>query len=271
MNKAAITFQILLIFLCVTQCEKKHVLDVKRSGEYQEKSRQSIHSSNKVATCYDIIKDIVASSDLNIKVYNDNYKIIIDDIRDDSISIHVYTENNLSDNTNERQMVESTIAWLIFLPGSQKLLNTTSDPENPVELRFDKNIIRNNNIFKICEMSEKHNSLNSLKINAAEKRCKKISGEMISGEQCILKDVQIKTAYNNIIENGLVDDAHLLLKAMPAENTSIEINKNGLMMIDYQITQRRIDISMSYEGGITEIILEQIGKNVKRTIQYNAD
>lgn len=58
---------------------------------------------------------------------------------------------------------------------------------------------------------------------------------------------------------------------MPAENTSIEINKNGLMMIDYQITQRRIDISMSYEGGTTEIILEQIGKNVKRTIQYNAD
>lgn len=39
---------------------------------------------------------------------------------------------------------------------NQKLYNVTADPENPKELKFDKSILANNNIFKICEIKTKN-------------------------------------------------------------------------------------------------------------------
>lgn len=269
MNKVRFFLRLSFITLCVLQCKKLDSQTQKVNNKTTNNSELS--GKNKELSCNDLVKKIVESSNLELKQYKNSYTVNIESIKSDSINVHVYTENNLSDKQNEKQMVESTIAWLIFLPNEQKLLNITADPSSPTELKFDKSILKNNDIFKNCQISKISNKSSSITSGKIEKNCKKISREMMSGEECILKNIQIKNGYNDIIKNKLVDDFDFLLKTLPKENQSIEINKNGLITIDYTINPQKIDISMTYEGGVTEIILEQMGTNLKRKIQYNAD
>ncbi len=74
-------------------------------------------------------------------------------MQSDSLKIQVYTENNLSDNPNSKQIVESTIAWLIFIPTSQKLINVTSDPQNPINLKYKYSQL--DILTKICGITAK--------------------------------------------------------------------------------------------------------------------
>jgi len=101
--------------------------------------------------------------------------------------------------------------------------------------------------------------------------CKDIEVEMGSGRECILKDTDLDKVYQNIIKNKEVDESEYFLKAIPNEKKSVEINKNGLISIDYEITKDKVAIDMNYEGGVTEITLEKIKNTVKRSIYHYAD
>jgi hypothetical protein len=105
-------------------------------------------------TCEEIINRIVKSSNLNTRNRKD-FLTEIDRIEDDNIIIHVYIENNLSDNPKQKQIVESTIAWLSFNPNESKLFNTTADPDNPIELNFDKKILNEIDFFSTCQIEKK--------------------------------------------------------------------------------------------------------------------
>jgi hypothetical protein len=105
-------------------------------------------------TCEEIINRIVKSSNLNTRNRKD-FLTEIDRIEDDNIIIHVYIENNLSDNPKKKQIVESTIAWLSFNPNDIKLFNTTADPDNPIELNFDKKILNEFDFFSSCNIAKK--------------------------------------------------------------------------------------------------------------------
>ena len=94
---------------------------------------------------------------------------------------------------------------------------------------------------------------------------------MMSGEECVFKNSQIEKVYSDIIKEQLVDESNYLLKNLPIENINIDINKNGLMKIDYSISEKKIKIDMEYDGGLTEIKLERINNDVRRTIIYEAD
>ena len=104
-------------------------------------------------TCQEIVEKLVKSSNLDLKSY-EGFFIDIDNIENDTMLIHVYFENNLSDDPKQKQIVESTIAWLRLIPNEQKLYNITIDPEKPIELRFDKKILVDNDIFKSCEIKQ---------------------------------------------------------------------------------------------------------------------
>ncbi|MFC4480296.1 hypothetical protein [Flavobacterium chungangensis] len=101
--------------------------------------------------------------------------------------------------------------------------------------------------------------------------CKDIEVEMGSGRECILKDTDINQVYQNIIKNKEVDESEYYLTTLPTEKKSIEINKDGLMSIDYEITKDKVAISMNYAGGVTEVTLEKIDNTVKRSIYHYAD
>ncbi|RXM48101.1 hypothetical protein [Flavobacterium sp. YO12] len=101
--------------------------------------------------------------------------------------------------------------------------------------------------------------------------CKDIEVEMGSGRECILKDTDLANVYQNIIKNKEVEESEYFLSAIPNESKSVEINKNGLISIEYQITKDKVAIAMNYEGGVTEVTLEKINNTVKRSIYHYAD
>lgn len=106
-------------------------------------------------TCEDIIFEIVKSSDLNLKDYKDDYFVRIEKNENNLINVKVYVENNLSDDPKVKQMVESTIAWLTLDINDNKLFNITADPDNPIELNFDKRILSENDVFSLCQIIKK--------------------------------------------------------------------------------------------------------------------
>lgn len=106
---------------------------------------------------------------------------------------------------------------------------------------------------------------------AQKEDCKDITVEMGDGRECILPNIDINGAYQNIIKNKEVEESNYFLSAIPTESKSVEINQNGLISIDYQITKDKVAISMNYEGGVTEVTLEKIDNTVKRSIYHYAD
>ena len=109
------------------------------------------------------------------------------------------------------------------------------------------------------------------KVKKADEDCKDIQVEMGSGRECVLKNTDLATAYQNIIKNKEVEESEYFLSAIPNESKSVQINKNGLISIDYEITKDKVAMSMNYEGGVTEVTLEKIKDTVKRSIYHYAD
>lgn len=149
-NKKTFTILLLILLNNILSCKQN---SDKGLSNIVKREKEVINTQK--LTCQEIVEKIVKSSDLNLKDYK-NYFIDIDKIENDSISIHVYFENNLSNDPKQKQIVESTIAWLLLLPNDQTLYNVTVDPEKPVELKFDKNILTYNDIFRACEISKEN-------------------------------------------------------------------------------------------------------------------
>ncbi len=107
--------------------------------------------------------------------------------------------------------------------------------------------------------------------NPEEGDCKDVEVEMGSGRECIIKDTDINQVYQNIIKNKEVDESEFYLTTLPTEKKSIEVNKEGLISIDYEIAKDKVAITMNYEGGVTEVTLEKTNNTVKKSIYHYAD
>ena len=122
--------------------------------------------------CEEIISKIVQSSSLDWKHYPEAFTRI-DRISGDSIFIKVFFDMDITDEheTNTKQIVENTIAWLLLCVKEKKLYNITYDIENPIILTFDENLLTADNIEKICKESNENKiiseseSSNHIKIN----------------------------------------------------------------------------------------------------------
>lgn len=101
--------------------------------------------------------------------------------------------------------------------------------------------------------------------------CKDVEVIMGSGRECIIQNTDLNKAYQNIIKDKKVEESEYFLSDIPNKNKSVEINKNGLISIDYEILKNRVAISMNYQGGVTEVTLEKINNTVKRSIYHYAD
>lgn len=104
-----------------------------------------------------------------------------------------------------------------------------------------------------------------------DEECKDINVEMGSGRECIIKNTDLESAYENIIKNKEVEESEYYLSTIPSENKSVAVDKNGLIAIDYKITKDKVEISMNYEGGVTEVTLEKIKNTIKKSIYHYAD
>ncbi len=216
-------------------------------------------------SCEDLLKELVFSSNLEaLKKFRD-IAVRSENISAEKMTIEVYAKET-SDRTGELRTVENTVAWLDFIPESKKLYDITADPESPVELNYDKTIFTRHSLSELCGLKAAGSPQRKTDIS-----CKEIAGEMTSGQECIISSATLEKAYKDLIDKGAVKDSKYLPKELPAKNTSMEINQNGLMNIDFKVTGNKVSIEMLYAGGTTDITFEKQGNNVKRTVMYNAD
>lgn len=265
----SIFIYLFVIFFIAIGCKKEAVNSKTKSNVEKLDTVSKVSEKQKELTCYEVINEVVKSSDLDLKDYKDSF-IRIEEVKNDSISIQVYFENNLSDNPNDKQIVESTIAWLLFLPNEQKLLNVTADPENPTKVNYKFNHL--DEIYKSCNISKKEVKKDLQIIDITKKKdCKNITVEMGKGEECLVKNSTIENVYLNIIKKEEVDDCKYLLHSIPKNKKTIEINKDGLMNIVYNIKKDKIEILFNYDGGVTAVNIDKKNNNVIKRIVYYAD
>lgn len=226
-------------------------------------------SENSEINCEEFYRQIVLSSNLSaVKNYKDIF-VRIESSSEDKIVLELYTKNNLSESSANKQIVENAVSWLNFLPGSEKLFDITADPEEPVELNFNKELLTKFDFRGACGLKTKTNENQNNRLSKTN--CKEITGDMLSGEECIVSSNSLESVYREMIDNSLVKDSEFLLKNLPKINTSEKINKNGIVNISYKVNPNVVTIEMLYEGGITDIVLTKQNKTVKRKIVYNAD
>jgi hypothetical protein len=257
-----IIFFIFLVLSCQKTPDKTEIPKAVKKIENSE-TKNDVNKKDLV-DCEGFFKKITLSSNLAaLKNYQDIF-IRIENVSDSKIVLEVYVKNSQGD-----RITENTIAWLHFLPDDEKLVDITADPEDPIVLSSDENILKKYNYRKICGLTEKDSQTKTVLKSSIE--CQEIKGVMMKGEECLIRNISLEDAYDEIIKKSLVTDAEFLLKKLPAGNYSQKIGKKGIVEITYRLSQNKIDIEMLYEGGITEIHMMKKDQNVKRQIIYNFD
>ncbi|CAH0266551.1 hypothetical protein [Chryseobacterium sp. Bi04] len=256
---------ILLLFSCQKSTITAEITKTKTPPE----NKRVVNHLQKNLTCEEFFREIVLSSDLPIiKDIKDIY-IRIEDVSDKKIILELYTVNNLSESSEKLQNVENAIAWLEFSPQTLKLLNTTFAPDNPTELNYKKELLSKFDYKKNCGL--KSNITEDYKDDLSKTNCKKITSEMLSGEECNISSINMDLVYKQIINEKLVDDSNYLLESIPLKNQTLKINQNGLLSINYRISKEKIEIELSYDGGVTNVILTKEANHIVRKIIYSAD
>ncbi|WP_136667873.1 hypothetical protein [Flavobacterium sp. H122] len=147
-------------------------------------------------------------------------------------------------------------------------LNKQNDIENPETLKFDEK--KWNAIIDCYFKSNKNYYIEKSQLNKSND-CVTEQIEMGSKEICTIKNTTLKNAYISIIKNKEVDKSEKLKKELPLKSETIKINSDGLISIEYKVAKNRVDITMSFDGGETTILLHQKGNDVQKTIIYSAD
>ena len=125
MKKYCILLLYSFIVLLNTACAKK-----------KESLENKIDSSSvgQKQNCEKILNQLFFTSNFEFK---DKYEVRIDEVRNDTIIIKAYTRNNLSDNPQVKQVVESVVGWFI-VPPQKDALYLSLNALDPLEPNFKK-------------------------------------------------------------------------------------------------------------------------------------
>lgn len=131
-----------MILLCIFSCKKKdrygNIQTLSEKKAATENKYDSVPSKNEVqieniphANCYDYLTELVRSSDFPFSDWNiqpNKVNLLIDHEDADSISCQLFYD---TDGTG-------TIGWITYTRKDGKLLNTSANVENPVELPYNQ-------------------------------------------------------------------------------------------------------------------------------------
>ena len=212
---------------------------------------EKVQNSEINEDCNKILIDFIKSSSIT-NPFKESFTAEIEDKNSVSIKITLYEASNV-------------VGTLLFDAQNFKLLDLTNDIEDPEVLKFD---VKKWNIIIDC-FFEKNKKYYIDYTNNND--CKTNQIEMGLEERCIIKNSTVKDVYLDLIKNKLVDKSEKLQKGIPQKSEKIKVNSDGLISIDYIINKNKVQIEMFFDGGITTILLEQIGNNVKRIITSSAD
>lgn len=224
---------------------------IQNSGENKVIANENIQHSDINEDCNKVLIDFIKSSSIT-NSFKESFKAEIENKNSVSIKITLYDASNV-------------VGTLLFDAQNFKLLDLTNDIENPEVLKFD--LKKWNSIIDCFFEKNKKYYIDYTNNND----CKTKQIEMGLEERCIIKNSTVKDVYIDLIKNKLVDKSEKLQKNIPQKSEKIKVNYDGLISIDYIINKNRVQIEMFFDGGVTSILLEQIGNNVKRDITNSAD
>lgn len=139
-----------LLVSCKKETNQSTVLDQKTQTD-STKLVDKNQNQKIVSDCGQLVYEIVSSTNL-IKDYK-NYFTRIESNDGQKIKIQVYVENDISEDPKNKQIVESTIAWLELFPNEKKLNNISSDPDNPKSVEFNTSLL-DDIFFAVCEVKK---------------------------------------------------------------------------------------------------------------------
>lgn len=254
-NNKILTSIILFIVVLFNACKKENtqlqVKDIK--SEIIKTVSANQMTETKDDDCSLILKKLIITSSIK-NPFLSTLNVEIDKQEKEKLTLKLYDSLDATKNP---------VGWIIFDANNKKLLDITNDPEDPIELKYDSQLY--NKITDCYFKTDKSNTKNT------SKNCKETSTDDGSKEECIFENQTIESVYKSIIENKEIENSNFLLKALPLKTISKNINQDGIVSIDYIIKDKQITIDFQYEGGVTEILLEKIGSNVKRTFTHSAD
>lgn len=263
-----LAYLVFCIFFISVSCKSGNDLtysekNTKTSLESNGSTLNQIDTSQNTSKCEEIVLKIIKSS--NLKAIEDfkNIEFRIDSYDDEKLVIRGYELQNVSEIKGQIKNQENTVAWIEFYPNLKSLIDITFDPENPIHLTFDHTILNQISENQLCNIN--------LDYKPSQKfDCKEIQGDMMSGEECFFPNQILEQVYQTIQQNKLVENSSSLLNNLPTENQKVQINQNGLILIEYEVNPKNISINMLYEGGVTSIELIQKNNGVLRKIILSA-
>jgi len=119
-------FVLQILSACGSDSGEKQVVDIKKDSIVANES--SLDTAN---TCLGLVQQLVKKSDFKGIETEDLY-VWIDDVNENVISIKIT-------HTNEDKN-DVAIAWLEFDMTKNELRDVTIDPDQPIQLHFDKKI-----------------------------------------------------------------------------------------------------------------------------------
>lgn len=252
-NNKILTSIILFIVVSFNACKKENTkLQVKNLKD------EKVISVNKTEEtqddkCSSLLKKLVTTSSIQ-NPFLSTLNVEIDKKENEKLTLKLFDNSDAT---------KAPIGWIILDIMNKKLLDITNDPENPTELKYDSKVWN-----EIVECYFKSDQLNT---NNNSNNCKELHTEEGAKEECIFQDQTIGNIYKRTIENKEVEHANFLLSKLPLNTISKTINQEGIISIDYIIDDGKVTINFLYEGGVTEILSEKKGLDVKRTITHSAD
>ena len=139
-------FELYVGYNSAIRFENRYILYVNRTNI--EDIRILEASSGKIKPLSSLKEEKYSSEE---EMYCTNLLVRIDRKENENIYIEIYVENDISDNEQQPQVVERTIAWLLFNTSTQRLYDITLDIETPKELSYDKELLKNINLDKLCK------------------------------------------------------------------------------------------------------------------------
>ena len=261
--------------------------DKNKDEAVKEKKAESIHNSTigKVRNNWFFYKSVPLSKGEYVCDVT-KFKSLIIDISGDSIFIsNKYTDNVYRNKISSETYFDHTYLlnsykkmlkdeFEIILPNKIESIRNKRvyDKKSELDKYFQDAFFVDDYMFiesDGCVMAFKKNNRN--KIVVSESECEDVAIEMGDGKICTIKNSSFIKEYSKIISNNLVEESEILPKKMPVADSIINVNKNGLINIEFKVKSNKIEIAMNYEGGVTEIVLEKSIKNIKRGIYHYAD
>lgn len=206
-------------------------------------------------TCEELITSLVRSSNVAALKNFKNVQIRIDNITTEKIIVELFVSIDISEDPSIKRIAENPVGWIEFFPGTKKLHDITTDPDNPVLLEYNSTVLENADLFLLCGFKSK-----SIDSDINEVKCYRVENGNYS-----FKDIceYNKTKDFNFIHSQIVtkfgqDD---LLTKLPEKDTTY--STQATPKITYSIKKELIKIDILSEGGETTFkIYRKNGKGI---------